>query len=102
MTASAPVTMVGSPIESAGPLDLRFVSPDLNGDLRVDIADAGLFTIDLEMLADLFDIRHQVPGGVVDEIGVRRRAAGPALVEQGDLVGARQQLQAIRATEAGP
>jgi len=46
-TAGCTVYIIGMPLESTGPLDLRFVSPDLNGDLRVDIADAGLFTTDL-------------------------------------------------------
>lgn len=39
--------IVGMPLESQPPLDLYFVSPDLNGDLRVDLTDAGLFSIDL-------------------------------------------------------
>lgn len=41
------VYVLGSPLESTGWLPLDFVSPDLNGDLRVDIGDAGLFTLDL-------------------------------------------------------
>jgi len=38
----------GDPLRSLGGLRLNFVSPDINGDLKVDLTDAGIFTSDLE------------------------------------------------------
>ena len=42
--------------------------------------------VDAEVLAQFLDVGHQVPGGVVHQIGMRRGAARAALVEQHDAV----------------
>src|SRR5690606_20732581 len=45
--------------------------------------------VDAALLADTLHVRHQVPGGVVLEVGMGGRAAAAALVEQDDAVGRR-------------
>src|SRR5690606_37071965 len=42
--------------------------------------------IDLQVLAQLLEVRHQVPGGVLLEARVRRAAPATALIEQDDAI----------------
>ncbi|KAG1250030.1 hypothetical protein G6F65_018886 [Rhizopus arrhizus] len=53
---------------------------------RSTTATEHLPAIDLQVLAQFFDIGNQVPGGVVHQIGVWGGTAGAALVEQDDAV----------------
>src|SRR5207342_523613 len=60
--------------------------------------------LDAELAAHLLDVRDQVPGGVVDEIRVRRGASATALVEQDDAVLHRivETPHLVAAARAGP
>ena len=54
---------------------------------RTPAAAENLPALHAQVPAQLFDVGHQVPGGVVHQVGVRGRPAGAALVEQDDPVG---------------
>src|SRR5207342_2168870 len=53
---------------------------------RTPTATEYLPSVDAEFFAQQFDVTDKVPGGVVDEVCVRRRTAAATLVEQDDPV----------------
>jgi hypothetical protein len=60
--------------------------------------------VDAQVFADALEVGDQVPGGVVFQAGVGRRAAAAALVEGDDAVQVRVEIAAALgvATGAGP
>ncbi|MOA01380.1 hypothetical protein D3C78_1207880 [compost metagenome] len=57
--------------------------------------------VDAQVLADALHVRHQIPGGVAVETGVRGRAAAAALVEGDDAIDGRIEPAAAGRIAAG-
>src|SRR5438552_7254124 len=57
--------------------------------------------LDAEMLAQPLDVGDEMPGGIVDDVALRPRAAGAALVEQHGPVVAGVEEAALRRAAAG-
>ncbi|MNN12720.1 hypothetical protein D3C81_1257220 [compost metagenome] len=58
--------------------------------------------VDAQVLADALHVRHQIPGGVAVQAGMRGRAAAAALVEGDDAVDGRIEPAAAGLVTAGP